>query len=101
MLPNALAGGKPVQFDDCEHTTGTMVEIKGPGYGGMVAKPWGQIVFGIKWFVQALAQVGAAGARQTRWYFAEPAAADFARWVFAPFGKRIDVEVLPWVKVAR
>jgi hypothetical protein len=101
MLPNALAGGTPVQFDDCEHTSGTMIEIKGPGYADMVAEPWGQRVFGFKWFGQAWAQVGSAGARQVRWYFAEPGAADFARLVFMPFGKKIDVEVLPWVKVSR
>ena len=37
MLPNPVAGGKPVQFDDCEQTTGTMIEIKGPGYAKLLA----------------------------------------------------------------
>ena len=99
MLPNALAGGKPVQFDDCEHTTGTMIEIKGPGYADMVSKPWGKLVFGFKWLGQAWAQVASAGERQVRWYFAEPGAADFARSIFRIFGDKIEVRVQPWLRV--
>jgi hypothetical protein len=47
VLPNTA---KAVTFDDCEHSTGTMVEIK-DGYEGFLASTWGKgflagIVFG-------------------------------------------------------
>jgi hypothetical protein len=32
QLPNPYNFGKLVNYDDCQHSTGTMVEAKGPGY---------------------------------------------------------------------
>ena len=45
QLPNPYNFGKLVNYDDCQHSTGTMVEAKGPGYVeplkyGFVQQEW-------------------------------------------------------------
>ncbi|HUB26372.1 MAG TPA: hypothetical protein VL992_13160, partial [Tepidisphaeraceae bacterium] len=48
---------------------------------------------------QSARQLAALGNRQLRWYFAEPAAAAFARQLFATSGggrDRIEIVELPW-----
>jgi hypothetical protein len=90
--------GKMVHFDDCQHTTGMMVEAKGPGYTKLLAKPWGPDSIGGQWAAQSFSQILSAGDRPIRWYFAEREAADFARELFRElgYGNRIDVEWRPW-----
>ena len=49
-------------------------------------------------------QIAASGGRPVRWYFAEAAAADFARELFRDCDKgleRVDVEFLPWMEYQR
>jgi hypothetical protein len=36
QLANPQAGGKLIYYDDCQHTTGMMVEAKGPGYAKLL-----------------------------------------------------------------
>jgi hypothetical protein len=43
QLANLQAGGKLVYFDDCQHTTGMMVEAKGPGYANLLTYKWAEI----------------------------------------------------------
>jgi hypothetical protein len=90
--------GKPVHFDDCQHSTGMMVEAKGPGYTNLLAKPWGPDSISRQWATQSFSQILSAGDRPIRWYFAERGAADFARNLFRDlgYGDRIDVEWRPW-----
>jgi hypothetical protein len=101
-LANPSAGGKDVVFDDCEHSTGTMIEAKGPTYTDILIKAeksnfLTNILTGL--LDQSLRQVQAAGARPLRWYFADTRAADDARLLFArrDVGReKIQVVVLPF-----
>jgi hypothetical protein len=93
--------GKIVYFDDCQHSTGMMVDAKGPGYAQLLTYPWGPQSVGSKLMAQSLSQIAAAGDRPIRWYFAEIEAAEFARELFGNSGEgrtKIDVEFLPWPK---
>lgn len=87
-----------VHFDDCQHSTGMMVDAKGPGYAKLLTYGWGRLSIGIKFATPSPSQVLAARDRPIRWYFAERETADFARALFSklPYGDRIDVEWRPW-----
>jgi hypothetical protein len=101
QLPNPTEGGKLVYFDDCQHSTGMMVDAKGPGYAGLISFPKGQESVTEEFLDQALREVQAAGDRPIRWYFAEAAAAEFARQLFRDDTEgrsKIEIVVLPWSK---
>lgn len=92
VLPNTA---KAVTFDDCEHSTGTMVEIK-DGYEGFLASTWGKGFLAGIFLEQAMAQVGAAGARPVRWYFSRKDVADYARKIFKDADlENIEVKFVP------
>jgi hypothetical protein len=74
-LPNAV---RVVSFDDCEHSTGTMVEIK-DGYAGFLEDDWGRAFLKEMFLKQAMDQVQAAGTRPVRWYFSQGQVADYAK----------------------
>lgn len=98
QLPNTKQDGTLVYYDDCQHATGMMVEAKG-NYAGVLAFPQGEASIAEDWLDQSSAQIAASGGRTVRWYFAEPAVADFARKLFENFGggrDRIEIVVLPW-----
>jgi hypothetical protein len=98
QLPNPQKGGRLTNYDDCEHTTGTMVEAKGE-YEGVLAFPQGNSSVADDWIDQSGDQVAASGGRPIRWYFAEAASADFARELFESSRggrERIEIVVLPW-----
>jgi hypothetical protein len=98
QLPNPDQDGTLVYYDDCEHTTGTMVEAKGE-YEGVLAFPQGSDSVADDWIDQSGDQIAASGGRPVRWYFAEPASADFARKLFESSRggrERIEIVVLPW-----
>jgi hypothetical protein len=40
QLANPEAGGKLIYYDDCQHTTGMMVEAKGPTYAKLLTYGW-------------------------------------------------------------
>jgi hypothetical protein len=79
QLPNLLKGGKLIYYDDCQHSTGMMVGAKGPAYVGLINFPAGKKSVTGEFLERSLNQVQAAGGRPIRWYFAEAAAAEFAR----------------------
>jgi hypothetical protein len=70
-----------VTFDDCEHSTGTMVEIK-DGYAEFLESDWGRDLVKRRFLKQAFDQIQAAGTRPVRWYFSQKQVADYARKLF-------------------
>ncbi|MGB6176652.1 MAG: hypothetical protein WBF43_10040 [Methylocella sp.] len=74
--------GKPVVFDDCRESDGTMIEAKGPGYAERLANAFIAKSLAKEWTDQAQRQLAASGGRGLEWYFAEEKAADTARKVF-------------------
>jgi hypothetical protein len=104
QLPNPYDFGKLVYYDDCEHATGTMVEAKGPGYASLLQNMWTAASVIDEWVGESGRQVDASHGRPIRWYFAEPEAAAFAASLFraARQGReKIEIVVLPWLKVVR
>jgi hypothetical protein len=97
ILPSPSGGGKGVSFDDCEHHTGTMVEIK-DGYADFLRTEWGTELLGRLFLAQATRQIEAAGLRPVRWYFSQKQTADFATRIFEkdPTLQNIDIEFKPW-----
>ncbi len=88
-----------IYYDDCQHTTGMMVDAKGPGYASLWTFDQGIDSVTCEFLGESARQLGALGTRQLRWYFAELVAAEFARKLFRDFGggqDSIDIEVLPW-----
>ena len=74
--------GKPVVFDDCRESDGTMIEAKGPGYAERLANTFMAKSLADEWAEQATRQLQASGDRGLEWYFAEEDAAAWARQVF-------------------
>ncbi len=78
-----------------------MVDAKGPEYARLISFPQGKDSVAKQFLDQSLREVQAAGDRPIRWYFAEEAAADFARELFRDNNEgrgRIEIVVLPWSK---
>jgi len=80
------ATGDTVVFDNCQITTGIMIEAKS-GYLDMLEKmragsvmPWKSVEF--KMLRQARNQVEAAGARPIEWHFSKKEVADYVRDLF-------------------
>jgi hypothetical protein len=67
QLPNPYNFGKLVNYDDCQHSTGTMVEAKGPGY----VEPLKYGFVQQEWLGESGRQVDASAGRPIRWYFSE------------------------------
>jgi hypothetical protein len=94
--------GKAVEFDDCQQTTGTMIDYK-DRYWKMLSD------LGLQEFIidglweQAGDQAKAAGSRPTRWYFSEKPAADLVRYLFSVDDLRhhIDIVYAPMPENAR
>jgi Restriction endonuclease fold toxin 5 len=86
-----------VAFDDCQHSTGTMVEIK-DGYANFLDSDWGKAFVARIFIKQAMDQVQAAGGRPLRWYFSQKAVADYARQIFSEKKelKNIEIKYEPW-----
>jgi hypothetical protein len=97
-----LNAGDPVVYDDCQHSTGMMVEAKGD-YAGVLSFEQGRNSLKEQWLDQSGRQLAAAGERPIRWYFAEPEAAAYAqRWFDAADAGRGKIEIVvlvpPWKK---
>jgi len=85
-----------VEFDDCEHSTGTAIEIK-EGYERFLGDPAGRELLKTILLAQATRQVAAAGTRPVRWYFSQKKVADFAAKIFSDAGlEKIDVRPELW-----
>jgi hypothetical protein len=98
QLPNPEKNGNPVYFDDCQQSTGMMVEAKG-NYAGVLSFEPSRSENSAEWLEQSAAQLAAAGGRPIRWYFAEPETKTFAEKLFRSAGggrDRIETQVLPW-----
>jgi len=99
QLPNP-AGGRPVNYDDCQRQTGILIEAKGTGYAGPIAreKSFMRDIFGAAWRAQAERQVKASGGRPIEWHFAEYGAAEYARKIFKDdcLLKNVTVIYTPW-----
>ena len=65
--------GKPVEFDDCQQTTGIVHLLANLKIQKFIIK---------QLWDQALDQVQASGSRHVRWYIAERKTADFVRELF-------------------
>lgn len=94
-LANAV---RAVSFDDCEHSTGTMVEIK-DGYLGFLETDWGRQLVARMFLKQATDQIEAAGSRSVRWYFSQKQVADYAAKIFSKAGnglQNIEIIFQPW-----
>ncbi len=74
-----------VTFDDCEHSTGTMVEIK-DGYEEFLESDWGRDFLANYFVDQVTDQVQAARTRPIRWYFSQKPVADYAKQIFKDAG---------------
>lgn len=94
--------GKAVEFDDCQQTTGIVVDYK-DRYWKLLSDPNTQGFTIRKLWKQALDQVQAAGSRPTRWYFSEKQAADYVRDLFRDdlARDRIDIVHVPMPESAR
>jgi hypothetical protein len=98
QLPNPDQNGDLVYYDDCQQSTGMMVEAKG-GYSGVLEFQQGRDSVSADWLHQSAAQLAAAGGRPIRWYFAEPETKAFAEKLFRSAGggrDRIETKVLTW-----
>ncbi len=94
-LPNAPSA---VTFDDCEHSTVTMVEIK-YGYAKFLESSWGRGLVERMFLKLALDQIQAAGTRSVRWYFSQEQVANYAEKIFRNADKgRENIEIIfePW-----
>lgn len=80
-LMNPKRQHRLVIFDDCEHSTGTMIEAK-RGYAKVLSSSEGRAWISEKWLDQSLRQVQASGWRRVRWYFSTWVAFKFAREIF-------------------
>lgn len=87
------ATGKPVVFDECRRSDGTMIEAK-QGYlllmDNPYQKPWQDTLE--KMTGDAERQVRAAGDRDIEWYFSEKKVADFIATYFG--GKNIPIKII-------
>jgi hypothetical protein len=99
QLPNPYDFGKLVYYDDCQHSTGTMVEAKGPGYAEMLEYEILKNSLTQEWLAESGRQVDSSHGRPIRWYFADIRAALFAQGIFVATGKgreNIAIVWLPW-----
>jgi hypothetical protein len=88
--------GRLVYYDDCEHSTGVMIEAK-DGYAAILSFQQGEDSIRKEWLDESARQIAAANGRPIRWYFAEPEAAEFAKQLFKNNGReKIEIVVLPW-----
>jgi hypothetical protein len=94
------ASGRPVYFDDCQRSSGVMVDAKGPGYADHLTKmDWPGRGMAGDLMSQAQRQVDASEGRPIVWFFADKGAADVARDLLRRTGggtERIRVVTLPW-----
>ena len=67
QLPNPDQNGELVYFDDCQHSTGMVVEAKGE-YASVLSFEPSRSNISADWLKQSAAQIAAAGDRPIRWF---------------------------------
>ena len=77
--------GEPVYFDDCQRTTGILIEAKGKAYFDLLYNkgPFMEAMTLEGLLDQAESQTEAAKGRPIEWHFAEKGAADYMRPILA------------------
>jgi hypothetical protein len=90
-LPNPEPGREPVSYDDCQRTTGMLVEIK-DHYNWALEKP-NEFPEARQWIKdyflkQSGRQIDASEGRAVTWFFSEHEVAQFARELFDKDPKR-------------
>ncbi len=78
---------KPVVYDDCRESDGTMIEAKGPGLAKWLEFSKTTENLRAEWIDQATRQVQASAGRAIEWYFSEDEAAAEAELLFANDGR--------------
>jgi hypothetical protein len=77
-----------------------LIEAKGTGYAEPIGRkdPFMRDIFRDQWIGQAERQVAASQGRPIEWHFAEPAAAEYARKLFAGKTNLRNIRVIdtPW-----
>lgn len=99
QLPNPNDGGKLVYFEDCQHVSGTLFEIKGNYAWALGTKIQEEI--DNDFLEQSARQIAASDGRQIVWVFADGPTAEHARTLFAGAGggrDRIGIVVIPWIR---
>jgi hypothetical protein len=95
QLPNLGPTGGPVHYDDCEHSTGTMIEAKDK-YAWSLTFPEGMQSVAYEFLAESKRQVDAAGTRAVRWYFSKQETADFAKELFGDMDEgRETIKIVP------
>jgi hypothetical protein len=97
QLSNPYDFGNLVFYDDCQHSTGTMVEAKGPGYAEMLEYEILRNSLTQEWLAESGRQVDASHGRPIRWYFADLKAALFAQEIFRTAGKGRENIAIVWL----
>ncbi|HEY1978672.1 MAG TPA: hypothetical protein VGH13_01185 [Xanthobacteraceae bacterium] len=100
QLPNPGNNGKLVNFDDCQHVSGALFEIKG-NYAGILAFPQAQESVEEEFLDESARQLAAAGGREVIWVFAEASTAEYVIKLFETNDdgrNRIGIVVVPWVE---
>jgi hypothetical protein len=97
QLSNPYDFGNLVFYDDCQHSTGTMVEAKGPGYAEMLEYEILKNSLTQEWLAESGRQVDASHGRPIRWYFADLKAALFAQEIFRTAGKGRENIAIVWL----
>jgi hypothetical protein len=81
-LPNPI-GGRPVSFDGCRESDGTMLEAKGPNYANKLRQNsqfvWPNIEADMNGQVERQSKAADASGRMVEWHFAEEEVADYFR----------------------
>jgi hypothetical protein len=97
QLSNPYDFGNLIFYDDCQHSTGTMIEAKGPGYAEMLKYEILKDSLTQEWLAESGRQVDASHGRPIRWYFAELKAALFAQEIFRTAGKGRENIAIVWL----
>lgn len=105
-LPNPAQGGNLVVYDDCQRSTGTMIEAKGTGYAKPIDEETPGLFGGMttRMLDQGKRQIEASGGRRVRWYFEEQQAANYVKALFgnAKDGQaQIQIVVLPAIPASK
>ncbi|HVJ52168.1 MAG TPA: hypothetical protein VM689_06890 [Aliidongia sp.] len=87
---------KMVNFDDCQHRTGILVEAKGPAFAKLMQDIEKFPGLGVvkKFHTQVTNQINASAGRPIVWFFAEKEAADKTRKLFREWGYSEKVTVV-------
>jgi len=90
--------GNLIVFDDCQKSSGILIDYKGLAYAGMFQSSIVRASITKKLSDEATNQVRASGGRTIVWYFAELPAMEYVQETFRrnPLLARIEFQFAPW-----